>query len=159
MDNASIYGVMRRAALERALPMPNALAGDWMLIGRLLMSGKLATVPETVVHRSVGGTSASLRGTARSMGLTRAEERHPHLAMARMIRRDIATGAPAMPRSVSAGGGDSGCPAPPRSCARAPSGCSTTSSARCCGTRGCSAWTRRSAVRCDRRAGERPYLP
>ncbi|MCW3013107.1 MAG: hypothetical protein JWO02_199 [Solirubrobacterales bacterium] len=95
VDNASIYGVMRRPVLERALPMPNALAGDWMLIGRLLMSGRLHTITETAVHRSVGGTSASFARTARSMGLTALEARHPHLAMGRLIYRDIATGSPA----------------------------------------------------------------
>ena len=95
VDNASIYGVMRRTALAGALPMPNALAGDWILVGRVLMAGKLHTVRETVVHRSVGGTSASFQDTARSLGLTGAQARHPHVAMARLIRDDIATGAPA----------------------------------------------------------------
>ena len=92
VDNASIYGVMRRSALGRALPMPNALAGDWMLIGRLLMEGKLRTVTETAVHRSVGGTSASLARTARSMRLTALEARHPNLAVAQLIYRDIESG-------------------------------------------------------------------
>lgn len=95
VDNASIYGVMRRSALERALPMPNALAGDWMLVSRLLMSGRLHTVRETAVHRLVGGTSASFAHTARSMGLTSMEERYPTIAIAQLVYRDIAATSPA----------------------------------------------------------------
>ena len=94
-DNASIYGVMRSAPLQRCLPMPNALAGDWMLIGRLLMHGKLATLSSTTLHRTVGGTSASYAQTVRSMGLTRFEARAPHLAIAANVRADIARGSPA----------------------------------------------------------------
>ena len=94
-DNSAIYGLIRREALHAALPMQNKLAGDWLLIGRILMAGKLRTLPETRVHRSVGGTSAGYAKTARSMGLTRAEERRPHLAIARFIREDVGRDAPA----------------------------------------------------------------
>ncbi len=89
VDNAAIYGLIRTAHLRGALPMANALAGDWMLIGRLLMAGRLGVVPGATLHRSVGGTSASYGRTAQSMGLTRSEERRPHLAMARLVRRDV----------------------------------------------------------------------
>lgn len=88
-DNSAIYGLIRRDALHGALPMQNRLAGDWLLIGRILMAGKLQTLPGTHVHRSVGGTSAGYAKTAQSMGLTRAEERRPHLAIARFVRDDI----------------------------------------------------------------------
>lgn len=93
-DNSAIYGLFRREALSAALPMQNTLAGDWLLIGRALMEGKLRTLKDTRVHRSVGGTSADYAKTARAMGLTRAEERRPHLAIARFIRDDIAVEAP-----------------------------------------------------------------
>lgn len=94
-DNASIYGVIRTEALRRCLPMENALAGDWILIARLLMHGRLATLPQTAVHRTIGGTSADYGRTVASMGLTRFEGALPHLAMAARIRRDIARDAPA----------------------------------------------------------------
>lgn len=94
-DNASIYGVIRTDVLQRCLPMENALAGDWILIARLLMHGRLATLPQTAVHRTIGGTSADYERTVASMGLTRFEGALPHLAMASRIRRDIARDAPA----------------------------------------------------------------
>jgi len=89
VDNAAIYGLVRHAALEDALPMPNVLAGDWILVSRLLMAGRLGVEERAVLHRSVGGTSADFAGMARSMGLTDAEARRPQLTMARLIRDDI----------------------------------------------------------------------
>jgi hypothetical protein len=97
-DNVTIYGLMRRTALAGALPMQNRLAGDWLLIARMAMTGKIRTVPETSVNRSTEGTSSSYCGTVRSMGLTAREERHPHLAIATFIYADIARDAPAYAR-------------------------------------------------------------
>jgi glycosyltransferase involved in cell wall biosynthesis len=94
-DDISIYGLIRRRALEATLPMRNCLAGDWLLIGRLAMAGKIATAPETWVNRSAAGTSESYERTVRSMGLTAFEARHPHLAIARFVYEDIARDAPA----------------------------------------------------------------
>jgi glycosyltransferase involved in cell wall biosynthesis len=94
-DNVAIYALMRRDVLARALPMRNCLAGDWLLIGRMAMAGKVRTVPDTWLNRSAEGTSASYARTARSMGLTAREERHPHLAIAALIYADIARDAPA----------------------------------------------------------------
>jgi hypothetical protein len=91
-DNSAIYGLVRREALHAALPMQNTLAGDWLLIGRILMAGKLRTLPGTHVHRSVGGTSADYAKTAQSMGLSEREVRRPHLAIAHLVREDVAHG-------------------------------------------------------------------
>ena len=89
-DNVTIYGLMRRAALMPLLPMQNRLAGDWLLCGRLAMTGRIRTVGSTWVNRSVSGTSSSYAGTVRAMGLTAREERHPHLAIAGFVYVDIA---------------------------------------------------------------------
>jgi glycosyltransferase involved in cell wall biosynthesis len=94
-DDVSIYGLIRRHALEAVLPMRNCLAGDWLLIGRLAMAGKIATVRQTWVNRSAAGTSESYARMVRSMGLTDFEERHPHIAIARFVYEDIARDAPA----------------------------------------------------------------
>jgi glycosyltransferase involved in cell wall biosynthesis len=94
-DDISIYGLIRRRALHGALPIRNCLAGDWLLIGRLAMAGKIVTAHETWVNRSAAGTSESFERTVRSMGLTAFEARHPHLAMARFVYEDIARNAPA----------------------------------------------------------------
>jgi GT2 family glycosyltransferase len=93
-DNVTIYGLMRRDALQRALPMQNRLAGDWLLCGRMAMQGRVRTVRTTCVNRSATGTSSSYARTVRSMGLTAREGRSPHLAMAGFIYADIARDAP-----------------------------------------------------------------
>jgi hypothetical protein len=94
-DNVSIYGLVRREPLAAALPMRNCLAGDWLLVGRLAMAGKVCTLEGTWVNRSAEGTSSSYARTVRSMGLTAREQRHPHLAIAARVWDDIARAAPA----------------------------------------------------------------
>jgi glycosyltransferase involved in cell wall biosynthesis len=94
-DNVTIYGLIRRDALLPLLPLQNRLAGDWLLCGRLAMTGRIRTVRSTWVNRSVSGTSSSYAGTVRSMGLTAREERHPHLAIAGFVYADIARDAAA----------------------------------------------------------------
>jgi hypothetical protein len=89
-DNVTIYGLIRRSALTPLLPMQNRLAGDWLLCGRLAMTGRIRTISSTWVNRSVSGTSSSYALTVRSMGLTAREERHPHLAIAGFVYADIA---------------------------------------------------------------------
>jgi hypothetical protein len=89
-DNATIYGLMRHSALPAVLPMQNRLAGDWLLCGRLAMTGRIRTVGSTWVNRSATGTSSSYARTVASMGLTAREARHPHLAIAQFIYADIA---------------------------------------------------------------------
>jgi glycosyltransferase involved in cell wall biosynthesis len=93
-DNVCIYGLIRRSLLERALPMRNCLAGDWLLIGRLAFLGSVRTDPATHVHRSSDGTSANFERTVARMGLTRFEADHPHLAIMRFIHEDIARDSP-----------------------------------------------------------------
>jgi hypothetical protein len=93
-DNVTIYGVMRREPLQRVLPMQNCLAGDWLLCARMAMQGRVRTVSSTWLNRSATGTSASHARSVRSMGLTRREALHPHLAIASFIHADIGREAP-----------------------------------------------------------------
>lgn len=94
-DNVCIYGLIRRSLIEQVLPMRNCLAGDWLLIARLAFLGTVRTDGATHVHRSIDGTSANFTRTVRRMGLSEFEERHPHLAIMRFIRSDIARDSPA----------------------------------------------------------------
>jgi len=89
-DNVCIYGLIRGTLIDQVLPMRNCLAGDWLLIARLAFLGSVQTEPSTHVHRSTDGASASLARTVRRLGLSEFEERHPHLAIMRFIRSDIA---------------------------------------------------------------------
>lgn len=94
-DNVTIYGVMRRSALAKALPMQNTLAGDWLLCARMAAQGRVRTLPSTHVHRSTAGASATFDQTVRSMGLTEREARRPQFAIASFIYADVARDAAA----------------------------------------------------------------
>lgn len=93
-DNVCIYGLIRRSLIEQVLPMRNCLAGDWLLIARLAFLGTVRTERATHVHRSTDGTSANFTRTVRRMELSEFEERHPHVAIMRFIRSDIARDSP-----------------------------------------------------------------
>ncbi len=94
-DNGVMYGLMRSEALRRALPMPNALGNDWLLMGRVAMAGKIATTDETHVDRAVGGTSASVEKIVRTFGVSRVQARLPHLTIAWQVLADVGWRSPA----------------------------------------------------------------
>jgi len=97
-DNVCIYGLMRTTLVGEALPMRNCLAGDWLLVARIALLAKVRTTSSTHLHRSTEGTSATFARTVRRMGLSAFEARHPHLAIMRLIREDIAHRAPVYDR-------------------------------------------------------------
>jgi SAM-dependent methyltransferase len=88
-DNGVMYGLMRGDALRGALPMPNALGNDWLLMGRVAAAGAIATVDDVHVNRAVGGTSASTEKIARAFGVSRLQARLPHLAIAWQVLADV----------------------------------------------------------------------
>lgn len=94
-DNGVMYGLMRAQALRCALPMPNALGNDWLLMGRVAAAGEIATTEETHVDRAVGGTSASVEKIARTFGIPAALARVPHLAIAWQVLSDVGWRSPA----------------------------------------------------------------
>jgi glycosyltransferase involved in cell wall biosynthesis len=59
-DNGIFYGLARNADLQRSAPMRDVLGSDWLLVAALAFSGKVMTLPDTHVNRSLGGTSRSI---------------------------------------------------------------------------------------------------
>ncbi|CAN5829308.1 hypothetical protein BH23GEM7_BH23GEM7_03130 [soil metagenome] len=55
-SNGIFYGVMRRRLLTR-IPLPNIVGGDWLILAAIAFFGKIRTLNEIVVHRSLGGAS------------------------------------------------------------------------------------------------------
>jgi SAM-dependent methyltransferase len=88
-DNGVMYGLMRGEVLRAALPMPNALGNDWLLMGRAAAMGAIATIEDVHVNRAVGGTSASTERIARTFGVSRLQARLPHLAIAGQVLADV----------------------------------------------------------------------
>jgi hypothetical protein len=66
--NSIFYGLMPTPLL-RQQGMRNALAADWMVVAGMLVHGHAVTVENTRVHRTVGGTSKSVRNIAKVLGL------------------------------------------------------------------------------------------
>lgn len=79
-DNTLFYGVFRRSALEKAGPLVNVAAGDWLLMAAVAFQGKVALLNETSAHRLLGGTSDSYQKIAVSLGL------HPFYGRIFMLR-------------------------------------------------------------------------
>ncbi|MDO8184060.1 glycosyltransferase family A protein [Conexibacter sp. JD483] len=94
-DNGVMYGLMRGDALRAALPMPNALGNDWLLMGRVAMHGAIATTDTTHVDRAVGGTSASVDKIVATFGVSRLQARLPQLTIAWQVLADVGWRSPA----------------------------------------------------------------
>ena len=88
--NATFYGVMRRSAVEPALPMRNALGNDWLLVASVIAAGKARTMPATTINRSLGGSSVDWKRLAEITGLPPERVRHPHLEILKLNVREIA---------------------------------------------------------------------
>ncbi len=97
-DNGVMYGLMRAETLRRALPMPNAIGNDWLLMGRAAATGAVVTVVDVHVNRAVGGTSASAEKIARTFGVSRAQARLPQLTIAWHVLADVGWRCPVFDR-------------------------------------------------------------
>jgi len=94
-DNGAFYGVMRRSALQGAGPMRDVLGSDWLLMAGVVFAGKLRTLPQARINRSLGGTSATIEQILATVGgATRLQARLPYLFMAALAFADIAWRAP-----------------------------------------------------------------
>jgi len=88
------YGLMRGSALSAAMPMPDVLANDWILVGRVVCVGKVMTLTDTHVNRRLGGTSESVSSVLNVVGGRLGEARLPHLYTSFRVWRDIVRGSP-----------------------------------------------------------------
>lgn len=67
-DNGMFYGVFRTSNLNN-IKLENVLGGDWHLVAKLAALGKTKMLSTTLVHRELGGASASYSKIIRSAGL------------------------------------------------------------------------------------------
>lgn len=66
--NSVFYGVTRTAVLREVLPLRRCFGSDWLITAFLAYRGSLRTLPETTLHRSLGGMSSE-SDVLRQMGL------------------------------------------------------------------------------------------
>lgn len=94
--NGVLFGLARRADLQR-LSFPDVVGGDWLLVAGLAARGRVRTLPNVHIHRSMDGLSSDAHGLARSFGLEGLISRHHHFAVAARFAREI-VGSPAYSR-------------------------------------------------------------
>ena len=95
-DNGVFYGLVPRALLERARPLPNVLGNDWLHVARIAGQGGIGTASEVSVHRSLGGTSVDVGSILETFGGSGSgwQARLPQLVIAWELLRDIGWGHP-----------------------------------------------------------------
>lgn len=91
--NGVLFGVARRADLRR-LSFREQVGGDWLLVAGLAAAGRVRTLRDVHIHRSLEGLSSDREKLAESLGMRGRLARHHHFAVAAGFARDI-LGAPA----------------------------------------------------------------
>ena len=97
-DNGVFYGVMPRAVLSRAQPLPNVLGNDWLRVARIACQGTIRTLRVPRINRELGGTSADVESILSTFGVSRWQSRIPQLVIAWHVLRDIGWEHPAYER-------------------------------------------------------------
>jgi glycosyltransferase involved in cell wall biosynthesis len=93
--NGPLFGLMRRSDLLAAGGFPEVPAGDWLLVARMAARGRVLTVRDVHLHRSVTGLGSRKEELARSFGLTGGWARHHHLWVARHMLGALPVSPPA----------------------------------------------------------------
>jgi glycosyltransferase involved in cell wall biosynthesis len=88
-DNGTFYGVMPRALASR-VAWRNCLGGDWLFIAAMAYLGKVKTLPQTALHREVGGASASRARLAAVLDLPTVQLALPYSSIAFNAALDVA---------------------------------------------------------------------
>jgi glycosyltransferase involved in cell wall biosynthesis len=91
--NGIFYGLMRRASTQKVINR-EGLGGDWLLIPQLAALGKVHTVPDLQLNRSIAGASSNIGNLAHHAGHRGVVARHPHDYIAMRIFKDIAWDSP-----------------------------------------------------------------
>jgi hypothetical protein len=93
--NGPLFGLMRRSDLLAAGGFPEVPAGDWLLVAGMAARGRVLTVRDVHLHRSMTGLGSRKEELARSFGLTGGWARHHHLWVARHMLGALPVSRPA----------------------------------------------------------------
>jgi hypothetical protein len=90
--NGPLFGVARRRDLL-AVGFPQRVGGDWLLVASLAARGRVRTLADVHVHRSLTGLGADAPRLARSFGMRGLAARQHHVVVAARVFGEIASGA------------------------------------------------------------------
>jgi glycosyltransferase involved in cell wall biosynthesis len=77
-DNGMFYGLMPTGVI-RSVEIPHTIGGDWLMLANIVSIGKARMLPETSVHRELGGMTDSVKKIARITGLPNIQAMFPYL--------------------------------------------------------------------------------
>ena len=86
--NGALFGLARREDWLRR-GFPDVAGGDWLVVAELAGRGKLRTLRDVHVHRSMTGLGGDEERLAGSFGLTGFLARHHHVWVARHLAREL----------------------------------------------------------------------
>jgi glycosyltransferase involved in cell wall biosynthesis len=86
--NGALFGVARREDVI-AIGFPEVVGGDWMLVAALTARGRVRTLRDVHVHRSMSGLGDDARALAEGFGHSGLQARTHHLLVARRLAADI----------------------------------------------------------------------
>jgi glycosyltransferase involved in cell wall biosynthesis len=90
--NGPVFGVVARDDLA-PIGFPPVIGGDWMLVAALAAKGRVRTLPDVHIHRSMSGLGSDASRLAGDFGLRGLVARQSHAFVAAAIARQIAAGA------------------------------------------------------------------
>ena len=90
--NGPLFGLARRDQWT-AIGFPPSVAGDWILVAALAARGRVRTINDTVIHRSLTGLGSDSTRLGLSFGMSNLAASQHHLLVAGRLWRDIVTGA------------------------------------------------------------------
>ncbi len=88
-DGAAIYGVLPRSIVDRLSDIRNVVGNDWLFVAEIAALGRIIALPDTHLHRSLGGTSASFRRLAETLDLSTTQRLLPFLVIGRAFAADV----------------------------------------------------------------------
>jgi glycosyltransferase domain-containing protein len=92
--NGAMYGLMRREPL-RDIIIQEALGGDWLFVSDVAFTGKVKTISQVAINRSLEGTSRDVSALAAYFGVSGVMARYPHLLVALNAWKNIFSWSPA----------------------------------------------------------------
>lgn len=92
--NGALFGVGRTADL-RDVGFADVVGGDWRLVAGMAARGRVRTLRDVHVHRSIDGLSSDAESLGRSFGLRGRAARHHHVLVAARFARELAGDSPA----------------------------------------------------------------
>lgn len=89
--NGPLFGLARRNQWA-AIGFPPTVGGDWILVAALATRGRVRTISDTVIHRSLTGLGSDSTQLGLSFGMSTLIASQHHLLVAGRLCGDIVTG-------------------------------------------------------------------